>query len=74
MKPKLPPEPDLLGDALEENRKLRHSLESLAEAARWAERVWRKSPSPVGGDGLMVEAMHELRRRVLTRNRGLKKS
>lgn len=33
MKPKLPPEPDLLGDALEENRKLRADARRLRKAA-----------------------------------------
>lgn len=33
MKPKLPPEPDLLGDALEENRKLRADARRMRKAA-----------------------------------------
>lgn len=33
MKPKLPPEPDLLGDALEENGRLRNELERLRAIA-----------------------------------------
>ena len=32
MKPKLPPEPDLLGDALEENRRLRRDARRMRKA------------------------------------------